>query len=152
MNNERLHYTASGLLNVWLVNGFEWKDGRHGRTLKIHDLHGLHDAIGAWIVEHSPALTGPEFRFLRKELDFSQNTVGKIVGQTEQSIALWEKKVDKPVPKSADLVLRSVYKSTKEGKMNFRELVDRINDLDRQIISRELTMTDQEGHWRVACG
>lgn len=147
MKQEMHHYTTSGLTNVWLKNGFEWRETKHGRALSIHDVDGLHAAISADIIEHSPGLTGEEFRFLRKELSMSQKTIANILGKGEQSVALWEKAAR--VPRGADLILRALYTSTKKKELDFAELVERLNELDRANVEREICLSDESGSWRL---
>ena len=45
-----LHYRACGLEDVYLLNGFEWEDTEHGRAVTIHNIEGLHNAIGMTII------------------------------------------------------------------------------------------------------
>lgn len=39
------HYTESGLLNVWLVNGYQEHETPYGRGLSIEEADELHRAI-----------------------------------------------------------------------------------------------------------
>lgn len=50
------HYVTSGLSNVWLKNGFSVKETEYGRSVSIHDIEGLHKAIGLYIVKNLPVL------------------------------------------------------------------------------------------------
>jgi DNA-binding transcriptional regulator YiaG len=144
---EMYEYKGCGLPGIWLKNGFEFRDTKYGRAVAIHDLRGLHDVIAESIVEDSPALSGAEFRFLRKELDFSQSTMAALLGKSEQAIALWEKKDG--VPKDADIIIRALYKNTKHGPVEFKELVDKVNAVDREIVERTLTLSDESGNWKA---
>ena len=63
------HYTECGLPDVTLKNGYEVKETSYGEAVSIHNLEGLHRAIGMHLATETPALTGNEIRFLRKELD-----------------------------------------------------------------------------------
>jgi len=42
-----LHYTLSGLTNVYLLNGYRIRKTPHGDTIAIEDIDGLHRAIAA---------------------------------------------------------------------------------------------------------
>ncbi|HEC12075.1 MAG TPA: hypothetical protein ENI80_02330 [Acidiferrobacteraceae bacterium] len=42
---------------------------KEGDAVAIHNLEGLHRAIGLDLVHHMPALTGDAVRFLRKEMN-----------------------------------------------------------------------------------
>ncbi|MEG0379379.1 MAG: helix-turn-helix domain-containing protein, partial [Eubacterium sp.] len=44
------------------------------------DVEGLHRAIGINLVTHKPRLSGAEVRFLRKEMNLSQNGLAEILG------------------------------------------------------------------------
>ena len=86
--NEPYQYAECGLDNVYLANGFELADGR----LRIHDIEGLHRAIGRWLVSTMRNLSGNEIRFLRHELEMSQATLDLLLGVTEQTVLRWERR------------------------------------------------------------
>ena len=88
------------------------------------------------MVHEKAYLTGPEFRFLRKELGLSQASIGKIIGSQAQTIALWEKRGR--INLQADRWIRAIYREYVDGNAKLRESVDEINELDR--ISHELKM------------
>jgi putative transcriptional regulator len=148
MSKTMYHYTSCGLSNVWLKDGYEWRETKHGKALAIHDVQGLHKAIAMDIVEHSPAMNGDEFRFLRTELGMSQRALGSLMDRTEQAVAMWEKSKE-PVQRTADMFLRALYKSTIAEEQNFAEMVARINELDRAITEREICMSEENGEWRM---
>lgn len=50
MTNECYHYRQCGLDNVHLLNGFTIKKTKHGVTMSIQDMDGLHQAIGTYLV------------------------------------------------------------------------------------------------------
>src|SRR5579863_232551 len=100
------HYTESGLDNIYLVNGFEITPLENGdEEIFIHDLSGLHKAIGLNLIFKQGALSGKEVKFIRTTLDFSQKTLGKILGYDYQTVLLWEKD-SHPISKSADHLLK----------------------------------------------
>src|SRR5688572_17046586 len=78
-------YTESGLRNIWLVNGYVLKRTSYGKTVSIRDLEGLHRYIGS-VIARQPGLSGPELRFLRKEMGMSQRALAEFVGTSEQNI------------------------------------------------------------------
>jgi hypothetical protein len=68
-----LHYTASGLDYVYLLNGFTVEnDPDYGRMVTIDDENDLHRSIGLYVITRPRTLTGAEFRFLRKQMGFKQ--------------------------------------------------------------------------------
>jgi DNA-binding transcriptional regulator YiaG len=84
-------YLASGLDNIFLLNGVTENKTDYGPMIHIENVNGLHRAIGLHIIEKSAAMTGPEFRFLRKQLGLSQLELAKTFGVTDQTIANYEK-------------------------------------------------------------
>lgn len=123
------HYTESGLRNVWLTNGYKTRKTADGLAVAIANVEDLHLVIGKTLA-CKPHLTGSQFRFLRKELDLSQARVGSLLGASEESVSLWERKGR--VPKSAAILLQSLYIETVNGSVQIKKLVELMADLDRQ--------------------
>ena len=136
------HYVESGLPNVWLSNGFVVKETAYGEAVAITDVKGLHDVIGKALAEKPAALTGSEFRFLRKELGLSQESLGEIVGVTGQAVAIWEK-TDK-VPTVNERYLRGLYLEAKTGEADLMAAINGINKLDHEMYMLNLEF---EGEW-----
>ena len=124
------HYKGCGLRNIWLRNGYKERDTPYGPAVAIQDAEGLHRIIALHLIKTKPRLSGAEFRFLRKELDFSQARLGQMFGYSSQAIALWEKRGN--VPRLADRTLRAFYQEVAEGNAGIRELIERMNDIDRK--------------------
>ena len=140
------HYTDSGLRNIWLVSGFDVVETEYGTAVAIHDVAGLHRAIGETLAKKA-WLTGAEVRFLRKEMDMSQRALGQLLGNTDQAVAKWEK-LGK-VPKTADRMIRLIYLEHIGGNVPIRQTIERINDTDRQEYARLNAEEGAEG-WRIA--
>jgi len=122
------HYKESGLRNIWLVNGYVQKRTSYGEAVSIRDVDGLHKCIGSVIAEQ-PNLSGPELRFLRKELGMSQRELAAFVGTSEQNISLWERRGR--VPRAADRIVKLAYlEMIKDGNIKIRETIDFLNQLD----------------------
>ncbi|MET1069554.1 MAG: transcriptional regulator [Pseudomonas prosekii] len=136
------HYVESGLPNVWLSNGFVVKQTAYGESIAITDVKGLHDVIGKVIAAKSSVLTGAEFRFLRKELGLSQESLADIVGLTSQAVAIWEK-TDK-IPLVNDRYLRGLYLESKTGGADLMAAINTINKLDHDLYKLNLEF---EGEW-----
>jgi DNA-binding transcriptional regulator YiaG len=126
------HYRESGLDSVFLMNGFEFHSGPQGRTVTIHDIEGLHRAIGRALVEKRQRLTGKEFRFLRSELLLSQAALGAALGVRELTVARWEKG-ESEIPMATEAVVRQMYAESIKDHPSIRELLERIADLEDQI-------------------
>lgn len=123
------HYTESGLRNIWLVNGYLVKSTPYGETVAIQDIEGLHRYIGSMIAKR-PKLTGPELRFLRKEMGMSQKALAGFVGTSEQNISLWERRGR--VPQASDRLIKLAYLETisKDGNVKIKETINVLNELD----------------------
>jgi DNA-binding transcriptional regulator YiaG len=122
------HYNESGLRNIWLVNGYVEKRTSYGEAVSIRDVDGLHKCIGSVIAEQ-PNLSGPELRFLRKELGMSQRELAEFVGTSEQNVSLWERRGR--VPRAADRIVKLAYlEMIKDGNIKIRETIDFLNQLD----------------------
>ena len=88
---EAYHYAECGLPNVWLINGFERQSTPYGEGVAILDMEGLHKCISLTLCDKPEPLTGPEFKFLRRELDLSQKMMGEIFGIQSRQIRNIEK-------------------------------------------------------------
>lgn len=141
------HYTASGLNNIFLKNGYEEKETASGKTIAIRDLDGLHRTIARGLIEKNHALTGKELRFLRTELDLSQKSLGLLFEKTDQAIAIWEKS-DKPIPALADKAIRDLYMEA-IGESPIAHLLDRLAKLDRRACEIELQLEETEKGWQM---
>lgn len=103
-----LHYTASGLDYVYLLNGFTVEDDPdYGRVTTIHAMDDLHRAIGVYIIGQQRGLSGPEFRFLRKLMGFKQQTLADRFGVDVQTVANYEK--GKKIPPTSDQFMRMLF-------------------------------------------
>ncbi len=49
-------------------------------------------------------------------------------GYEGQTVAIWEKKGN--VPKLADRAVRAIYREITEGNASFKEIVERLDDID----------------------
>ena len=152
------HYQGCSLPNVFLQNGYDIVSTPYGEGVTIHDLDGLHAALGAVIVASKSALTGAEFRFLRQELGLSQGAVGKYVGRNEQAIARWEKARGKRVDPAADRLLRLFYENAKMGEKKLGAALERIHARESvppgpiaDVEARERKLTAKfRGGWKSA--
>lgn len=141
------HYQGCGLPNVFLQNGYELTKSNYGSGVVIHDLEGLHDAIGQIIVSSKESLAGDEFRFLRTELELSQAMLAKLLGCDEQSVARWEKGKSKQINAPAERLLRILYQESKMGAKKMAPLLKTLQEFEstpsspKRIIARERAET-----------
>lgn len=139
------HYTESGLKNIWLKNGFSVHKTSHGKGVAIVDADALHAVIGIAITRR-PKMTGAELRFLRKEMGLSQSGLAEIVGSTEQSVSLWERKGRIPV--AADRLIKLMYVEQKQGNVKIQAMIERLAHQDQ--VAHERMLFGHNKIWREA--
>jgi len=145
-----IEYPGCGLPNIYLSNGYTEIETPYGKSVSIDDVEGLHRAIGMEIVNKEPTLSGPEFRFLRKELQLSQDKLGGLLGRDSQTIALWEKEKG-DLPKMADMLLRAIYTEHLNENVQIMNMIERLNELDRiERDERRFEFAETDEGWRAA--
>lgn len=103
-----LHYTASGLDYVYLVNGFSIEeDPDYGRIVTVDAPDDLHKAIGLHIVTQDRPLMGAEFRFLRKQMKLTQSELAERFATDVQTIANYEK--GRKIPQMSEQYMRMTF-------------------------------------------
>jgi len=146
------HYAECGLDNVYLVNGFEAVATPRGQGVRIENLHGLHQALARVLLEERKRLSGMELRFLRHELDMTQEALSMLVGVDVQTVARWEKGHSE-VPPPADRLIRAIYNEATGGNLGIIEPLHRLADLDEvfRADTRELLYFEAVGNgWQLA--
>lgn len=76
-------------------------------TSPVDDERDLHRAIGLYIITRQRSMTGAEFRFLRKQMGFTQKELAAEIGVNEQTVANYEK--NRPVPPRSECDIRLVF-------------------------------------------
>lgn len=149
----KYHYTESGLDNIYLVNGFEInKTEDDGEEIFIHDIHGLHKAIGKTLVFKKGLLAGNEIKFIRTTLDLSQTSLGRLLGLDYQTILGWEKNKF-PISKTADHFLRIIFFSylNREHDCAIYDKINEIADIDAaDTEAKNIELQEVDDEWRVA--
>ena len=151
---KKYHYTECGLNNIYLINGFNITQSENGdEEIFIHDIHGLHKAIGETLIFKQGLLTGNEIKFIRTTLDLSQKGLGQLLGLDYQTILGWEKNKN-PISKTADHFLRIIFFSylNKESDHLIYEKINEIADLDveGQEGQNNIELREVEDEWRLA--
>lgn len=141
------HYTSSGLSNVWLMNGYVEKKTAYGKAVSILHLEALHRAIASKLAKTRPFLTGPEFRFLRKELEMSQAKLAELMGVEAQTVALWEKRGR--VPTMPDRFIRKIYLEAIGGNEKLIELINTLNAIEQRE-KEKLYFEETRRGWKIA--
>jgi DNA-binding transcriptional regulator YiaG len=133
---EPLHYTACGLDDVYLVNGFtrEQIDGEDAVT--IEDMDGLWKAIGLALVRERKALAPKEVRFLRHHMDLTQAELGAKLRVTDQTVARWEKG-ETPLPGPEDLLLRVRFLGSECAQPEGRKVLEHVAKALDEVSERD---------------
>ena len=111
-------YRESGLNNVTLtgIRVFECPEG-HGEFPEIPNIVGFHQAIARMLAKKPAALTGAEFRFLRKEMGLKAKDLARHLGTTDVNLSRWETG-GTPINPAADRLLRLLFalQTVQEGR------------------------------------
>jgi putative transcriptional regulator len=148
MMEKLYHYTECGLRNVWLANGYRVEKTPYGNAVAFENVDGLHKMIGKFVCTYRARMSGPEFRFMRHELDLSQAALAKLLGNDAQSIALWEKSKVK-APAWADRLLRALYREHIDGNVKIRALVEATAAMDVHEAIPKLTARKTPRGWQA---
>lgn len=140
-------FDDGGLRDVWLANGFETRKTAYGMATAIHDLDGLIHSVCAALSKKGGPLTGAEFRYLRQHLRLSQASLGKLLGVSEQSVALWEKR--SRIPMLADKHLRLLWIEQHLGNETIARVMQRVNDVERLVHQRLVLKTTPRKGWQA---
>jgi len=129
-----LQYTACGLENVWLANGYKVKTTRYGDAVAVNDVDGLHKLIAQTLIDKPGRLTGKEFRFLRTQLGLSQEALGVMLDFSENAVSLWERK--DTVPAACDQWLRMSVLAKLEGNAKLVDAIARTQTVHKLIYQK----------------
>ncbi len=147
--DEMYRYTASGLDDIYLVNGFTTTDGPRGPVTHIHNIDGLHRAIGEDLVRQRHSLTGREMRFLRHELGLSQSNLADLLGVSEQSVARREKTKKRTArPSPQERLIRFLYEEHIGGNEKLAVFLKDLAELDEVRIQEPWKL--EQDSWRKA--
>ena len=138
-------FSDGGLRKVWLANGFAVKRTPYGEAVAIEDVPGLTRAICAALTKKPGRLTGAEFRYLRLHLRLSQKALGQLFGNTEQAVAIWEKKGK--ILLLADKHLRLIWVEHNNGNEAIKRVMDRLNIVERVTQSR-IVLRETRAGWK----
>ena len=139
------HYTACGLDNVWLSNGYIEKNTAYGKGVAVVCADELHAALGRDLVNKSGRLTGKELRFLRVQMGLSQAKFAALQGVTEQAVSLWER--HGKVPKANDRLTRVYYLAHVAKDTPLGEAVDRLKTVERLVHQKIVASTTVRKGW-----
>jgi putative transcriptional regulator len=127
------HYKGCGLDNVYLHGGVTYIDTPRGKAVHIENIEGLHRAIGYWLVHEKKNLTGREFRFLRNEINLTQQNLAALLNTDVQNVGRWEREEAEKVPGPAQVVIRLLYDEQVNGNKAITEPLRHLAELDEQF-------------------
>lgn len=144
-------YRECGLDNVLLIGGVGYAETPRGTGVTIQDIEGLHRVIGNILVREKKNLTGREFRFLRHEINMTQQNLAAVLGVDVQSIGRWERGESKAgVPRPAQGLIRLLYEEKANGNMQICEPLERLAELDEQMgDEEEITIHETPDGWAI---
>jgi len=141
------HYRECGLNHIYLLNGFAYRETRHGRAVSIQDVDGLHRAIGAHLAKEKRVLTGAELKFFRIELSLSQSMLGMLLGKSGQTVARWEKGQSR-IDATADRVVRLLYTQQSGSNEDIRSALQELAALD-DFVEEEVCFEETDEGWKL---
>jgi len=144
------NYRECGLDNVWLIGGVEHVETPRGVGVMIKDLEGLHRVIGSILVREKKSLTGKEFRFLRHEINATQQVVSGLLGVDVQTVGRWERG-ECEIPGPAQGLIRLLYEEKVNGNKEICGSLERLAALDEAINGDdEITLQETPDGWEIA--
>ena len=150
-SNPPYRYTESGLDNIYLINGFDSVETPRGPSVIIRNREGLHQAIGKILTSETKLLSGREFRFLRHEINLTQQDLAAVLGVDVQSIGRWERSKSNIIPGPAQRLLRLIYCEKINGNRDILEPLERLAELDELIHGdSEITFEETGETWQQA--
>lgn len=141
-------YVESGLENVWLVGGVSFDEDDGETCLFVEDREDLHKLISLSIIHRGDRISGRELRFLRHELELTQDHLARLLETDVQSVARWEKGKSRP-PGPADRLIRSLYLLRYERNPNVMAFLEELTQLDRLTAGKQV-FERRAREWRAA--
>ena len=139
------HYTACGLDNVWLSNGYIERTTAYGKGIAVVRADELHALLGRDLVNKSGRLTGKELRFLRVQMGLSQAGFAALQGVSEQAVSLWER--HGKLPLANDRLTRVYYLAHVAKDTPLGEAVDRLKTVERLVHQKIVASTTARKGW-----
>ncbi|MFC3180901.1 helix-turn-helix domain-containing protein [Cypionkella sinensis] len=145
----------SGLDDVVLLNGFVRHETEYGDGVSIDHVDNLHLAIALHILTTKKALSPKEFRFLRGELELTQDALGDLIGVDGQTVARYEKG-STPISGPADRLIRVFFVINLMPEDQMKNLLSEMKDAIKQdeLDQKEpARFRENHGKWEEAyCG
>lgn len=148
--SDLFHYVQSGLDDVWLTSGFELVETEYGSGFRIAHADELHEAIAKSIIHGNRRLRGQEARFLRTQLNLSQEGMAKILGVDRATVIRWERTRERPLTMMQDIAVRTTYAARLASDDFLLSVIKTLQDADEEAhgdVYRQVFETSNHG-WR----
>jgi DNA-binding transcriptional regulator YiaG len=107
--NQAVAYPESGIPNLWLKGMTVYRCRKCGGEYpEFPNMRQLHRGIADWLAQGLLPLTGPQFRFLRKQLGLSTRVLAAIMGVRRESVTRWETEAE-PIGPTSERLMRLLY-------------------------------------------
>jgi len=156
-SGQSYHFVEIGLDNVYLTNvETSHCPDCNANSVSIPKSPQLLNCIGEAVVLSSGLLTGPEIRFLRKNLRIKINDFAKLLRVSRVTLSRWENgqiKITRPI----DLLIRSIYLiecgAGEKARDEFRKWIEKQHAAKkRKRIKLRLPLDDFSCIPAMACG
>jgi len=143
--NQTVPYPESGIPTLWLKGITVYRCRKCGAELPdLPNPRFLHRGIADWLTQHLFPLTGPEFRFLRKQMGLSTKDLAEIMGVRRESVTRWETGGER-IGATSDRLIRLVYGvwcAPDEGKLppNLQRIRETLTSIQRMRERRPAKM------------
>jgi DNA-binding transcriptional regulator YiaG len=144
-----LHYKACGLDDIYLINGFQRHQTAYGEGYSIEHVDALHKAIALHLVMRRKTLRPKEIRFLRKQLDMTQDELANELSITGQTVARYEKG-DSEIPGPVDKMIRVIY-VLHQAPPKLKAALEKALEAPHQDaqLHQEAAFANEDEHWRI---
>ena len=107
--NQTVPYPESGIPDLWLkgITVYRCRKCR-AEFPEFPNSKRLHQGIADWLTQKLFPLTGPELRFLRKQMGVSTKDLAEIMGMHRESLTRWETGAER-IGAQSDRLIRLVY-------------------------------------------
>ncbi|MGH2510350.1 MAG: helix-turn-helix domain-containing protein [Ktedonobacteraceae bacterium] len=146
---EPYHYTECGLDDVYLMNGYHQHKTPYGDGVSVEDADALHRVIAIQLCLTRAQLKPNEYRFLRKLMDLTQSELASLLRCDAQTVARWEKDESK-AKGSADRLLRLIYLSRVNNKIEVSKIVENLASLDDDHSTQKDVFQKTKQKWKKA--
>lgn len=114
-----LHFAFTQLR---LVNGYHELDTEDGLAREYEREDELEHCIRRLVLRRPTSLRGSDLRFLRRGLEITQASFGKMVDRDAQTVARWEKSSE-TVPMYVDLTIRMRFAARFDNALSIKEVL-----------------------------